>query len=141
VRTTEYSLPAYLAQHIELIQPTTSFHRVKRQRTNFRFSPAPEASSVSANEKITIPGSAVTVHASCNKTITISCLKQLYNIADYVPRATHKNAIALTGYLKEFANLADLRRFYADQVPVAVNSSFDIVLINGLCHLPLVCSS
>ena len=83
----------------------------------------------------------MTVHASCNKTITISCLKQLYNIADYVPRATHKNAIALTGYLKEFANLADLRRFYADQVPVAVNSSFDIVLINGLCHLPLVCSS
>ncbi|KAH9959841.1 tripeptidyl peptidase A [Russula dissimulans] len=131
VRTTEYSLPVRLAQHVELIQPTTSFLRIKRQRTNFHFSPAPEISSISADEKITVPGSAVTVHASCNKTITVSCLKQLYNIADYVPRATHKNAIALTGYLDEFANYADLQRFYSDQVPAAVNSTFDVVLING----------
>ena len=65
-------------------------------------------------------------------TITISCLKQLYNVANYVPRATKENAIALTGYLEEFANLADLQKFYADQVPAAVNSSFKVVLINGV---------
>jgi len=133
VRTTEYSLPAHLDEHIELVQPTTAFHRAKGQRTTFRFSPpAPEASpSFNAGTKITVPGSAVTVDASCKSTITVSCLKQLYNAVGYVPRAPKKNAIALTGYLEEFANFADLQRFYADQVPHAINTSCDVALIDG----------
>ncbi|KAH9017730.1 tripeptidyl peptidase A [Lactarius hengduanensis] len=133
VRTTEYSLPAHLDEHIELVQPTTAFNRVKEQRTTFRFSTAPDvaSSSLSSDDKISVPGSGVTVDASCNRTITVSCLKQLYNAVDYVPKATDKNAIALTGYLEQFANFADLQKFYADQVPAAVGSSFDVVLING----------
>jgi len=135
VRTTEYSLPAHLDEHIELIQPTTAFNRAMGQRTTFRFSPAPDmAPSLSSDEKISVQGSGVTVDASCNTTITVSCLKQLYNAVDYVPQATDKNAIALTGYLEEFANFADLQQFYADQVPAAVNTSFDVVLINGVLH-------
>ncbi|KAH9005507.1 tripeptidyl peptidase A [Lactarius hatsudake] len=133
VRTTEYSLPAHLDEHIELIQPTTAFNRAKGQRTTFRFSPAPEmaSSSLSSDDKISVAGSGVTVDASCNTTITVSCLKQLYNAVDYVPQATDKNAIALTGYLEQFANFADLQQFYVDQVPAAINTSFDVVLING----------
>ncbi|KAH9059745.1 tripeptidyl peptidase A, partial [Lactarius vividus] len=133
VRTTEYSLPAHLDEHIELIQPTTAFNRAKGQRTTFRFSPAPEtaSSSLSSDDKISVAGSGVTVDASCNTTITVSCLKQLYNAVDYVPQATDKNAIALTGYLEQFANFADLQQFYVDQVPAATNTSFDVVLING----------
>jgi tripeptidyl-peptidase-1 len=133
VRTTAYSLPAHLDEHVQLVQPTTAFHRAKGQRTTFRFSPpAPEASpSFNAGSKITVPGSAVTVDASCKSTITVSCLKQLYNAAGYAPRAPKKNAIALTGYLEEFANFADLQRFYADQVPHAINTSHDVVLIDG----------
>ncbi|KAI9443995.1 tripeptidyl peptidase A [Lactarius indigo] len=133
VRTTEYSLPAHLDKHIELIQPTTAFNRAKGQRTTFRFSPAPDTASpsLSSDEKISVTGSGVTVDASCNTTITVSCLKQLYNAVDYVPKATDKNAIALTGYLEQFANFADLQQFYADQVPAAINTSFDVVLING----------
>ncbi|KAI9455155.1 subtilisin-like protein [Lactarius psammicola] len=133
VRTTEYSLPAHLDKHIELIQPTTAFNRAKGQRTTFRFSPAPDmaSSSLSSDDKISMLGSGMTVNASCNSTITVSCLKQLYNAVGYVPQATDKNAIALTGYLEEFANFADLQRFYADQVPAAINTSFNVVLING----------
>ena len=136
VRTTEYSLPAHLDKHIELVQPTTAFYRTKGQRTTFRFSPIldtapPPASSTGT---ISVPGSGVTVDASCNGTITVSCLKQLYNAVDYVPSETNKNAIGLTGYLEQFANMADLQKFYADQVPAAVNTSFDVVLINGVCN-------
>ncbi|KAI0252044.1 tripeptidyl peptidase A [Lactifluus subvellereus] len=132
VRTTEYSLPAYLDEHIELIQPTTAFNRAKRQRTTFRFSPVPETStSLSHDAKITAPDYGVTVDASCNTTITVSCLKQLYNAVNYVPYKTNKNAIAITGYLEEFANFDDLKLFYADQLPAAVNTSLDVVLING----------
>jgi tripeptidyl-peptidase-1 len=134
VRTTEYSLPAHLDQHVELVQPTTVFLRTKGHRTTLRFSPPAQVSPPSDDVKIVIPGSAESVDASCNKSITVSCLKQLYNIVDYVPRATHKNAIALTGYLGEFANFADLRQFYADQVPDAANTSFNVVLINGMSH-------
>jgi tripeptidyl-peptidase-1 len=135
VRTTEYSLPAHLDQHVELIQPTTVFNRAKERRSTLHFSPSAEDSpSFSPDAEITIPGSGVTVNASCNSTITVSCLKQLYNMVNYVPQATDKNAIALTGYLELFANFADLQKFYADQVPAAVNTSFDVVRINGVCH-------
>ncbi|KAH9059746.1 peptidase S8/S53 domain-containing protein, partial [Lactarius vividus] len=132
VRTTEYSLPAHLDKHIELIQPTTAFNRAQGQHTTFRFSPVPDVDPPSlSDDKISVEGSGVTVDPSCNTTITVSCLKQLYNAVGYVPKATNKNAIALTGYLEEFANFADLQQFYADQVPAAVGSSFDVVLING----------
>jgi tripeptidyl-peptidase I len=137
VRTTEYSLPAHLDQHVELVQPTTVFLRTKGHRSTLRLSPSAQVPPSSADAKIVIPGSAQSVNASCNSTITVSCLKQLYNIVDYVPQATHQNAIAVTGYLGEFANFADLRQFYADQVPDAANTSFNVVLINGVL-LPFV---
>ena len=131
VRTTKYSLPVHLDGHIDLIQPTTAFHRAKGLRTTFRFARAPH--SFAPGDKITIPGSGVTVDASCRGSITVECLKQLYNAVHYVPKAPTKNAIALTGYLNESANFADLQRFYADQVPHAMNTSFDVVLVGGVC--------
>jgi len=134
VRTTKYSLPGHLNEHIELIQPTTAFHRAKGRRTTFHLSRAPgDSHPFAAGDKITIPGSGVTVDASCKGSITVECLKQLYNAVHYVPKCPEKNAIALTGYLNEFASFADLQRFYADQVPRAINTSFDVELIGGAC--------
>jgi tripeptidyl-peptidase-1 len=137
VRTTEYSLPAHLDEHIELIQPTTTFHRAKGLRLISHISPSPEDSpTFPADAKISIPGSAVSVDASCNLTITVSCLKQLYNAVEYVPQATNKSAIAIavTGYLEQFASFADLQKFYADQVPAAVrgDNSLEVTLVNGV---------
>lgn len=132
VRTTQYSLPHHLDGHIELIQPTTVFNRAKAQRTTHHFMGLDTASSQPSGANITIPGYGVTVDISCNSTITVSCLKQLYNAVDYTPKASDKNMIGITGYLEQFANFADLQSFYEDQVPAAVNTSFDVVLINGL---------
>ena len=42
--------------------------------------------------------SGVTVDASCNENITISCLQQIYNAVDFVPSA-RSNSIGITGYL------------------------------------------
>ncbi|KAI0287619.1 tripeptidyl peptidase A [Russula brevipes] len=109
VRTTEYSLPVHLGQHVEFVQPTTAFHRARGLRTTFRFSAAPEDSSISAEARIA----------------------ELYGLVNYVPKATKKNTIALTGYLGEFVSYSDVQRFYADQVPAAVKTSFDVVLIDG----------
>jgi len=73
----------------------------------------------------------VSVDASCNSTITISCLQQLYNTVGYVPSAKIGNSIGITGYLNQFANIQDLQSFYRDQRPDAVNSTFKFISVNG----------
>ena len=116
--------------HVELIQPTTIFSRTTRQKTTFRWSQTETTLGTEATTgSITLPNG-ITVDASCNQTITISCLKQLYNAVGFVPKAKN-NQIGITGYLGEFANIADLQSFYANQVPAAVNSSFEFVSVNG----------
>lgn len=75
--------------------------------------------------------SGVQVDASCNKTITVTCLKQLYNAVGYVPSATKVNQIGITGYLEQYANKADLQLFYQDQVPAAVNTSYTFIPVKG----------
>ena len=77
--------------------------------------------------------SGMMVNASCNSTITVSCLKQLYNAVSYSPSATSKNQLAITGYLEQYANRKDLQLFFRDQVPTAINSTFEFVSIKGVC--------
>lgn len=74
------------------------------------------------------------VDLSCNTTITLTCLKQLYNTVGYVPQVPAKTSIGTTGYLEQFANLEDLKSFYLDQLPEAVNSSFTFVSVKGDYH-------
>ena len=100
VRTTSYGLPSHLHDHIDLIQPTTMFGRFKQHRSTVI--PAgpdaviaefdPDASGIDS-------GSGVTVNPSCNETITIQCLQQLYNAVGVVPSANINNSIAVTAYL------------------------------------------
>jgi tripeptidyl-peptidase I len=83
--------------------------------------------------------SGVTVDASCNKTITITCLQQLYNFVGFKPKA-FGNSIGITGYLEEYANYQDLQSFYGDQRPDALGSSYKFYSADGLsvsliCHL------
>lgn len=87
-------------------------------------------SSSPAQGKIVLPNG-VSVDASCNTTITITCLKQLYNAVGFTPSATNGNQIGITGYLEQFANIQDLQLFFADQLPSALNSSFKFVSVNG----------
>ncbi|VDB85317.1 unnamed protein product [Peniophora sp. CBMAI 1063] len=133
VRTTSYSLPGHIHPHIDVIHPTTYFNRPRALKTTFHFSeaPAPSESSPSTPGKIAIPGSDVTVDPSCDTTITVDCIKELYNVADYTVVAADKNKIGVTGYLEQFANLQDLQSFYAKQVPKAEGSSFNVTLIDG----------
>lgn len=78
------------------------------------------------------PVSGVTVDLSCNETVTIKCLQQLYNAVGYVPKIpTKKNRIGVTGFLEQYANIEDLNTFYADQVPQAVGTSFEFISVNG----------
>ncbi|CAA7260134.1 unnamed protein product [Cyclocybe aegerita] len=131
VRTTNYRLPSNLHEHVDVVQPTTSFGRFQPFKSTivpFDEVPEPLVNSLVEAESF---GSAVTVDPSCNRTITISCLQQLYNAVGYVPSNNTKNSIGITGYLEQFANIQDLQTFYAEQRPDAVNSTFEFFSIDG----------
>ncbi|KAI0059672.1 hypothetical protein BV25DRAFT_1908615 [Artomyces pyxidatus] len=133
VRTTRYSLPAHLHAHVELVQPTTLFSRVKARRA--------EARSVGVQARVhdvrgvvavaRSDGTKLTVDAGCNETVTIACIRQFFNIGDYRASGTNGNQIAVAGYSEEYANAKDQQLFYADQLPEALNTTFKYVLVNG----------
>jgi len=78
------------------------------------------------------PVSGVTVDRSCNETVTVKCLQQLYNALGYVPKVpTKENRIGVAGFLEQYANIEDLNTFYADQVPQAAGTSFEFISVNG----------
>ena len=135
IRTLKYSLPEEVYDHIDLIQPTTMFARMKNQRTTFRWSAHQNVNTPPNNTAIVLTNG-VTVDASCNTTVTISCLKQLYNAGGVNGTAKNGNGIGITGYLQQHANVHDLQLFYADERPDALGSSFNFVPIHGKGAFP-----
>ena len=143
VRTTSYSLPSDVHEHIDVIQPTTMFSRFDPLASTLRLPPGfPSNGRISAPTtteyrgpskpptKASDPRNAA-IDPACSGTITVKCLHQLYRTEGYVPKVPEKNSIGITGYLEQYANEADLKLFYEDQLPEAVNSSFKLVSING----------
>ncbi|KAJ7734037.1 tripeptidyl peptidase A [Mycena maculata] len=131
VRTTSYSLPKTVFDHVELIQPTTIFGTFRKLKSTIHSISKTPTEDTSQNAAPVASATGVTVDASCNSTITITCLKQLYNAVDFTPSAD--NTIAVTGYLEQFANRADLQTFFEDQVPAAaaVHSTYTLISVNG----------
>ncbi|KAF8914258.1 subtilisin-like protein [Gymnopilus junonius] len=132
VRTTSYSLPSNLHDHVDVIQPTTLFGRFQKEKSSIFDVVSVKNTIVQASksEPAISLSSGVTVDPSCNQTITITCLQQLYNAVGFTPSAKG-NTIGITGYLAQIANFQDLQTFFSEQVPAAVNSSFKFVTING----------
>ncbi|KAG0697323.1 peptidase S8/S53 domain-containing protein [Suillus ampliporus] len=131
VRTTRYSLPEILHEHVDLIQPTTMFARFKAFKSTLLWTNQVQPAVLSPSVG-TITGPAGNqVDASCNNTITVSCLRQLYNAVNYNTSATNGNNLGITGYLEEYANNMDLQQFYQSQNPSAYGSNYTFVSING----------
>lgn len=131
IRTTHYSLPEHLHAHVELVQPTTYFGRPKPMSATLFFEGINITISLSPSPPPEDPGSPIPPPVNCTRTMTIDCLKYIYNIGGYQPSATNKNAIGITGYLNQYANIADLQSFYAAERPDAVNSTFKTVLVHS----------
>ncbi|KAK7470306.1 hypothetical protein VKT23_001737 [Stygiomarasmius scandens] len=126
VRTTSYSLPEHLHEHVDVIQPTTMFARWKGHKSTIH---DVDRAPVSSSDVTSAPNSGI--DPSCNSTITISCLQQLYNVGNHTASADVGNSVGITGYLEQFANRDDLQTFYADQRPDAVGSTFNFFSVNG----------
>ncbi|KAI0079096.1 subtilisin-like protein [Panus rudis PR-1116 ss-1] len=133
VRTTSYSLPSVLHEHIGVVAPTTYFSTMRSMKaTSFIQSGAKTIEDDhEVAPKLINPGSLATVPSSCSTTITPACLRALYNTTTYVPKATATNKIGIAGYLDEFANDADLQTFFRRFRPDAVGATLQHIQLNG----------
>ncbi|PQE10630.1 tripeptidyl-peptidase 1 precursor protein [Rutstroemia sp. NJR-2017a WRK4] len=134
VRTPQWSLPVHLHEHIETIQPTTSFFR-----------PRPQAKAMKKVEEVaqyqalppaayTPPTVGQTAADVCNvSAVTPDCLRTLYGTINYKVQSASKNKVALTDYLGESNNRSDTKLFLEHYRPEAASAAytFDVQIING----------
>ncbi|KAF9269034.1 family S53 protease-like protein [Marasmius fiardii PR-910] len=122
VRTLQYSVPQDLAQHIELVHPTTTFVRsLSRPVPKISFPAAPSNLTERANG----------APSSCNSVVTPSCLQSLYGIP--ATRATQSsNKLGVSGFIDQFANQADLRTFLVNLRPdLPSTTTFTLQTLDG----------
>jgi len=114
IRTTSYSLPSILHDHVTVVTPSTYFGRPEPQhKTSFIQKVGGNPSdAVNGVTKLVTNGTnstdSLAVSPTCKDQITPSCLNALYNIS-YTPVSTKNNSLGVAGYLDQFANHADLQ--------------------------------
>ncbi|EIW76473.1 subtilisin-like protein [Coniophora puteana RWD-64-598 SS2] len=137
IRTTSYSLPEILHDHIELVHPLTMYTSMKPLRSKVHYADGAIQDIVmtlaSNNFGPRSESASSAIDPSCNYQITPSCLRQMYNIGNYTPSATNGNAIGVTAFINNFANFDDFHKFLELQVPAAAGggANFSVVSISG----------
>lgn len=131
LRTTEYGVPAGIADHINLVQPTTRFGNIKAMRSTIHeSSPLHETGDVAASALGNIDVAGSSIPASCNTTITPTCLLKLYNV-HYGADPKTKNRVAFASFLEEYARYADLAAWEPKYAPWATGQNFTTIEFNG----------
>ncbi|ESZ92469.1 hypothetical protein SBOR_7132 [Sclerotinia borealis F-4128] len=116
VRTTQYSVPDDVAEHIELISPTTYFGKTV-------------ANVPTKITKRATPPTKVSVDAACSTSITPQCIKELYNVGNYTPSVSSGSRIGFGSFLNQSALYTDL--FQYEKYFGIPAQNFSVTLING----------
>ena len=117
IRTPQYSLPAALHGHIDVVQPTNYFGNPTAMRRPFRLSSDQPVSRINEHqlehsEHVSPAHGRTDVQRVCNESaVSNQCLRTLYRTVDYVPQAPYLNEVAMTAFLKETANISDFHLF------------------------------
>ncbi|KAF2100953.1 tripeptidyl-peptidase-like protein [Rhizodiscina lignyota] len=117
IRTLNYSVPAEMQRHIEMIQPTTRFPRPQLQKT------------VSPLWKRTVASGVNT--SDCSQNITPRCLQQQYNIKDVIIDPRVENTLAVNSFDENYAHFGDLAQFNKEFAPWANGKNFTWTSVNG----------
>ncbi|KAJ7065772.1 family S53 protease-like protein [Mycena amicta] len=123
-RTLSVSLPAALVGHVEVVHPTIEFTdptpRVSRRRIGI---PKTKAG------KRDVPASCDS--ADPNVLITPTCLQELYGIPT-TPATSPNNTLLVTGYVAEWAQATDLKKFLTALRPdIDPNTTFSLLTADG----------
>jgi len=114
-RTLSYSLPASLKGDIQGIHPATSFDFGQLKAPKFQ---------VHQKEKRALP-------SSCSSEMTPSCLQQLYGIPTAAAKQSN-NALAVSGFIEQFAQTADLSNFLRlFRTDLPRTNTFKVVSVDG----------
>ncbi|KAF2875682.1 tripeptidyl-peptidase-like protein [Massariosphaeria phaeospora] len=122
IRALTYSVPRVVREHIDMIQPTTRFGQIR-----------PQNSLIIDKEEVVngIMGGPEAVEERCNTTTTPTCLRNLYNFADYKVDTTVNVTVGVSGFLEQYARFKDFAQFAASFAPWAVGSNFTWTSVNG----------
>ncbi|KAF7365748.1 Family S53 protease [Mycena venus] len=117
-RTLSYALPVEIADHVAAIHPTSTFNNPESLRPVLS---APKPASG-------IPTDAT---PSCATTLTPACLQSLYGIP--TTRATESsNTIAVSGFIEQYANKADLTSFLKKfRTDISSSTTFTLQTLDG----------
>ena len=115
LRTTEYSIPDELADHVDFITPTTFFGKTQAHAPITKFLDDKELA-------------ARAVDPSCATLVNLQCVKELYNVT-YRPSADSGSKVAFGSFLNESARYADLSLY--ETLNNIDQQSFSVELING----------
>lgn len=113
IRTAAYSIPVDVAEHIQLIHPTTFFGKTQAfQPVHIGFSEEEESTEDLERRQAPLP-----LDAGCRREITPNCLKQLYNVGDYKPLADSGSRIGFGSFLNQSSSASDLK-LYTNQFKI-----------------------
>lgn len=128
LRTLEYYVPDEIMDHINMVQPTTRFGTLQPQRSTLS-----KGEIVEPAQKADILMQQVNsdaISASCNTSITPTCLLQLYNV-HYGADAKNGNKVAFASFLEEYARYDDLATWEPEFAPWATGQNFTVIPIAG----------
>jgi tripeptidyl-peptidase-1 len=121
LRTLEYSVPDELADHIELVSPTTFFGRTQTHAVI----PARDA----APYPLRSPRQNSNTTLNCARLIEPGCLEQMYNYGSYRESVSSGSRVGFGSFLNQSAIQKDLT-LYQKAYGLPLNN-FSVVLING----------
>jgi tripeptidyl-peptidase-1 len=145
-RASEWSLPLHLHEHIDVVQPTTSFLSLKAQFKSWGavgndsgLASWWERTGKQLYDSHTPDGSdhATQVAAVCNASfVTPKCLRTVYGTINYTVQAADKNSIAINNYLNETQRRDDAFEFLSRFRPEAKDAAqqFAIEIINNAAN-------
>ncbi|KAH9847188.1 family S53 protease [Lenzites betulinus] len=123
IRTLTYSIPADLKAHIDLVHPTITFPNP--------FARLPAMISPPKIQPAAVNITPDAVPASCSSTITPACLQALYGIPATLATTT-SNKLAVSGFIQQFANQADLKSFLRALRPdLSSSTTFTLQTLDG----------
>ncbi|KAK8080890.1 tripeptidyl-peptidase I [Apiospora hydei] len=128
LRSLSHSVPAHLADHIDLVHPISHFTPPVRKRTDPRDT-AHIQKVRNRQEK------------ECPSSVTPGCLRQLFGLPA-VPKGSQNSSLArigIAGFLDQYVHYADTDVFFQRYAPYVdtkssnniSSSSFDVALVNG----------
>ena len=127
----EYSVPAHITEHINIITPTLHFdvkpHMKKRDVPN----PADPVSNGESDAASTPTGNGNNDMQSCVDRITPDCLRALYNIPHATSKPSPNNSFGVVEYSPDTYNEADLDAFFRNYTPAAVGQRPIFKSVNG----------